>query len=192
MLFRSTQITPPNVPTDLVAGTLDKRINMIWTAPAEDNGGIVTDYSIQYSTDGTNWETFNHAPSTVPAISVTGLTNGTTYSVRVGAINLAGTGPYVSEGSLIPVVPPVDTNPDPYFYNTSLLLHFDGSHNSTTITDSSYLPKTGSVQGDAKLSIAKQKFGGSSLRLDGNGDYISYTPHPGLDFNNEEIGRAHV
>jgi hypothetical protein len=98
-----------------------------------------------------------------------------------------GTGLYVSEGGLVPIVPPVDTNPDPYFYNTSLLLHFDGSHNSTAITDTSYLPKTASVQGDAKISIAKNKFGGSSLRMDGNGDYISYAPHPGLDFNTEDF-----
>jgi len=182
-----TQITPPNIPTDLVAGPLDQRINMVWSEPAEDNGGIITDYSIQYSTDGTNWTTVDHAPSTIPAISVTGLTNSTTYSVRVAAINLAGTGSYVSEANLTPAVPPVDTNPDPYFYNTSLLLHFDGAHNSTSVTDTSYLPKTASVQGDAKLSIAKNKFGGSSIYFDGSGDYLTVPDHPGFDFYAEDF-----
>lgn len=182
-----TPVTPPNAPTELIAGPLGQKINMIWTAPAEDNGGIVTDYSIQYSTDGTNWTDFPHAPSTVPAISVTGLTNGTTYSVRVGAVNYTGIGSYVSESNLVPAEPAVDTNPDPYFYNTSLLLHFDESHNSTNIIDSSYLPKTASVQGDTKISTARNKFGGSSLTLDGNGDYLSYPSHPGLNFNTEDF-----
>ena len=182
-----TQITPPDTPTDLVAGPLDQRINMVWSAPAEDNGGIITDYSVQYSTDGTNWTTVDHVPSTIPAISVTGLANATTYSVRVGAVNLAGVGPYVSETNLTPAVPPVDTNPDPYFYNTSLLLHFDGAHNSTTVTDTSYLPKTASVQGDAKISIAKNKFGGSSIYFDGSGDYLTVPSHPGFDFYDEDF-----
>jgi hypothetical protein len=182
-----TQITPPNIPTDLIAGPLDQRINMVWSAPAEDNGGIITDYSVQYSTDGTNWTTVNRSPSTIPAISVTGLANATTYSVRVAAVNLTGTGSYASESNLTPAVPPVDTNPDPYFYNTSLLLHFDGAHNSTTITDTSYLPKTGSVQGDAKLSIAKNKFGGSSIYFDGSGDYLTVPDHPGFDFYDEDF-----
>ena len=184
-----TPVTPPNAPTDLIAGPLGQKINMIWTAPAEDNGGIITDYSIQFKADGeTNWSDFAHTPSLVPAISVTGLVDGTTYSVRVGAINYIGVDAYVSESNLVPTEPAVDTNPDPYFYSTSLLLHFDGSHNSTTITDTSYLPKTGgTVQGDAKLSIAKNKFGGSSIYFDGSGDYLTVPDHPGFDFGAEDF-----
>lgn len=181
-----TPVTPPNAPTELVAGPLNQRINMVWTAPAEDNGGIITDYSIQYSTDGNNWNDFAHSPSVVPAISVTGLNNGTTYSVRVGAVNYTGIGSYISESNLVPAVPAVDSNPDPYFYNTSLLLHFDEGHNSTNVVDTSYLPKTASVQADAKISIAKQKFGGSSMYFNGNA-YINVPNHPGLDFGNEDF-----
>jgi hypothetical protein len=182
-----TPVTPPNAPTELIAGPLVQKINMIWTAPAEDNGGIITDYSIQYSTDGTNWTDFAHSPSVVPAISVTGLTNGTTYSVRVGAVNYTGIGSYVSESNLVPAEPAVDTNPDPYFYSTSLLLHFDESHNSTNIVDSSYLPKTSTAQGDAKISIARNKFGGSSMYFDGSGDYVTIPDHPGFDFGAEDF-----
>jgi hypothetical protein len=182
-----TPVTPPNAPTDLVAGPLDRTINMIWNTPAEDNGGIITDYSIQHSTNGFDWIDFPHSPSVVTAISVTGLDNGTNYSVRVGAINYTGVQNYVSQSDLMPSVPPVDTNPDPYFYSTSLLLHFNGAHNSTTITDTSYLPKNGAVQGDAKLSIAKNKFGGSSIYFDGNGDYLTVPNHPGFDFGAEDF-----
>lgn len=182
-----TPVSPPNIPTNLIAGGLDQTINMIWDAPAEDNGGIITDYSIQYSTDGTNWTTFSHSPSVITAISVTGLTNDTPYSVRVGAVNYTGIGTYVSTDNVVPSIPAVDTNPDPYYYSTSLLLHFNGSHNSTTITDTSYLPKIASVQGDAKLSITRQKFGGSSMYFDGSGDYVTFPNHPGFDFYGEDF-----
>ena len=183
-----TPVTPPNAPTDLITGPLGQKINMIWTAPAEDNGGIITDYSIQYKEDGeTNWRDFAHTPSVVPAVSVTGLVNGTTYSVRVGAVNYIGVDAYVSESNLVPTEPAVDTNPDPYFYNTSLLLHFDGAHNSTSVVDSSYLTKTSTAQGDAKISIAKNKFGGSSMYFDGSGDYLTVPDHPGFDFGAEDF-----
>lgn len=182
-----TPVSPPNSPTDLIAGSLDQTINMIWNTPAEDNGGIITDYSVQYSTDGTNWTDFPHTPSVVTAISVTGLNNGTSYSVRVGAVNYTGIGAYASQSDVVPAVPAVDTNPDPYFYSTSLLLHFDGAHNSTSIVDSSYLTKSSTAQGDAKISIARNKFGGSSMYFDGNGDYITAPNHPGFDFGNEDF-----
>lgn len=182
-----TPVSPPNAPTDLVAGPLDQRINMVWTEPAEDNGGILTDYSIQYSTNGNTWSDFAHTPTTVPAISITGLNNGTTYSVRVAAVNYTGIGSYATESGLVPAEPAVDTNPDPYFYNTSLLLHFDESHNSTNIVDSSYLPKTTTTYGNAKISIAKNKFGGSSIYFNGSSDYITIPDHPGFDFSNEDF-----
>jgi hypothetical protein len=38
---------------------------------------------------------------------ISGLTNGTTYSVRVAPINIAGTGSYVSQSNVVPILPPV-------------------------------------------------------------------------------------
>ena len=52
---------------------------------------------------------------------------------------------------------------DPVFNNVSLLLHGDGTNGSTTIIDSSPTPKTVTVQGNAQISTAESKFGGSSL-----------------------------
>lgn len=62
---------------------------------------------------------------------------------------------------------------DPYFFtNVSLLLKGDGTNGSTNIVDSSYPAKTITVNGDAQISTAQSKFGGSSLYFDGTGDYI--------------------
>jgi len=64
---------------------------------------------------------------------------------------------------------------DPYWDNTVLLVHADGTNGSTTVTDSTG-KNTLTCQGNAALSTAQQKFGGSSLYLDGTGDYVS-VPH---------------
>lgn len=59
---------------------------------------------------------------------------------------------------------------DPYRSQVSLLLHGDGTNGSTTIVDSSPTPKTVTAVGNAQISTAQSKFGGSSLAFDGTGD----------------------
>ena len=56
----------------------------------------------------------------------------------------------------------------------SLLLHMDGANNSRTFTDKSYTPKAVAPYGDAKISTAQSKFGGSSAAFDGNGGYLMW------------------
>jgi hypothetical protein len=102
-----TPITPPEVISNLSALARDQRVDLSWTAPAEDNGGIITDYSLQYSTDNIAWSGYNRAASAAPSGMISGLTNGTTYSVRVAPINIAGTGSYVSQSNVVPILPPV-------------------------------------------------------------------------------------
>ena len=62
---------------------------------------------------------------------------------------------------------------DPVFNNVSLLLHGNGTNGSTTITDSSPSPKTVTPVGNAQISTAQSKFGGSSILLDGTGDTLN-------------------
>jgi len=58
--------------------------------------------------------------------------------------------------------------------NTKLLLHFDGTDGSTTITDSSSSARTATVVADAQLDDSQKKFGTTSLLLDGTGDYVTF------------------
>lgn len=53
-----------------------------------------------------------------------------------------------------------------------LLLHFDGTDASTTITDSGGQDHVFTALGNAQLDTAQFKFGTASLLLDGTGDYI--------------------
>jgi hypothetical protein len=62
---------------------------------------------------------------------------------------------------------------DASFSDVSLLLHMDGSNNSTTFTDNSANAFTVTASGGAKISTAQSVFGGASGLFDGNGDYLS-------------------
>jgi hypothetical protein len=72
-----------------------------------------------------------------------------------------------------PTAVPAESSTDPYFANVGLLLHMDGSNGSTTFTDSSPNALTVTPSGNAQISTAQSKFGGSSGLFDGTGDFLS-------------------
>ena len=71
------------------------------------------------------------------------------------------------------ITPQTKVPVDPVFNNVSLLLHGNGANGSTTITDSSSSPKTVTAVGNAQISTAQSKFGGSSMLFDGTGDWLT-------------------
>ncbi|MEI6624080.1 MAG: fibronectin type III domain-containing protein, partial [Actinomycetes bacterium] len=77
----------PAAPTG-VAG--NNQVALTWTAPGT-GGSAITDYVVQYSTNGTTWSTFTHPVSTTTSATVTGLTNTTGYVFKVAAVNAVGT-----------------------------------------------------------------------------------------------------
>lgn len=56
---------------------------------------------------------------------------------------------------------------------TKLLLHLNGTNGATTFPDASASAHTFSAAGNAKISTAQSKFGGSSLLTDGSGDWLN-------------------
>jgi len=76
----------------------------------------------------------------------------------------------------LPSYAPVDEE----FGNVSLLLHGDGTNGSTTIIDSSSNVQSVTVVGDAQISTAQSKFGGSSIAFGGSGDYLRAGPDSNL------------
>ena len=69
---------------------------------------------------------------------------------------------------------------DVHFPKVKLLLPFDGSNGATSTTDSSNANNSVTFVGTAQLSTAQSKFGGSSLLLDGDSDYV-YVANDDLD-----------
>lgn len=62
---------------------------------------------------------------------------------------------------------------DPYASNVSLHLKMDGANNSTAFTDSSPNALAVTAVGDAKISTAQSRYGGSAAYFDGTGDYLN-------------------
>lgn len=69
---------------------------------------------------------------------------------------------------------------DPYWSQVSSLLRFDGADGTTTFSDET--GKVWTAAGSAQLDTSQSRFGGSSLLLDGNGDYITTAAHADFGF----------
>jgi hypothetical protein len=77
-------------------------------------------------------------------------------------------------------VPVGTTTGDVYYPQTSLLMHFNGTNGSTTMTDNSKNNVTVTATNGAAISTAQSKFGGSSVLFDGTNDYVSTTYNTAL------------
>jgi hypothetical protein len=98
-----TSPTVPGAPTDVTATTGNGSATITWTAPS-DGGSIMTSYDITpfiETTAQTPTVITGGAPAT--SATVTGLTNGTTYTFTVTAANAIGTGPPSAQSN--PVTP---------------------------------------------------------------------------------------
>ena len=101
-----TALSPP-APTALTAAGGDGIATLTWVSSSTLSQLPITDHSIQYSENGSNWITFSEGVSTSPTAVVTGLTNGSTYFFRVRSINTAGAGAYASTPAAVRIgLPP--------------------------------------------------------------------------------------
>ena len=87
-------VAPPSAPTGVTAGAATNQARVSWTAPASDGGSPLTSYTITPYI-GTEEQPATTVKGSPPATSatVTGLTNGTSYTFKVAATNEAGTSP---------------------------------------------------------------------------------------------------
>ena len=81
----------PDVPTALALTPADGQLGVSWTAPTNNGGSAITGYSVQYRTGSGNWSDWTHG-GTATTATITGLTNGTAYQVRVRTVNKIGNG----------------------------------------------------------------------------------------------------
>jgi hypothetical protein len=90
----------------------DKQATVSWAVP--DNGGSpITSYTVQPIQGGTPLTPITVFPPTTAA-TVTGLSNGLSYTFNVSATNAIGTGPASTSGPVTPFGPPLgNPNNDP-------------------------------------------------------------------------------
>ena len=94
---------PPGKPD--VSGPDRTSLSVSWTAPASGGGSAVTGYTVQWKETSGSWDTeadVSQATATGTTRAITGLTEGTEYTVRVIAANDAGDGPPSPEATGTP------------------------------------------------------------------------------------------
>jgi titin len=141
----------PSAPGDLAAVASDRAVSLSWSAPASDNGAVVTDYVIQRATSSMGpWTTVSDGVGTATTATVTGLTNGTRTFFRVAAVNAAGTGATSALAEATPF----------------------------TVPDAAVISSLSAADGALVVDLSSSSDGGAALsryeyQLDGDGPWIS-------------------
>jgi hypothetical protein len=90
----------PVAPTSLTASASNAQLSLSWTAPATTHGTI-TNYLVEYTPSGGS-AAYVLTGSTSTSYTLSGLTNGTAYTVRVAAVNFTA-GDYSTTATATPI-----------------------------------------------------------------------------------------
>ena len=119
--------TAPGVVTSLTAAAALSAATVTWVAPVDTGGGAITGYAIDYSSDnGATYTGRVTASSTARSYTISGITGGTRYLIRVRAQNQYGT----SADATVAVTPTAPLVPSPPVLKTAV----SNNYNSETLT----------------------------------------------------------
>ena len=101
--------SPPTAPRNLLAEAGDTRVTLRWTAPVSDGGHTINGYEYQQREGNAGFGSWTHitgSGANTTEHTVTGLTNGASYTFRVLAKNAKGQGPASNDATAVPVTVP--------------------------------------------------------------------------------------
>ena len=110
-------VEAPDAPRKLrVSATESRELDLYWEAPASDGGSAITGYRVQWKEAADSWDTeadVFEETVTGTTYTITGLTGGVEYAVRVIATNGAGDGPSSAEATGTPAGGTSQQNTEP-------------------------------------------------------------------------------
>jgi subtilisin family serine protease len=99
LLYTALPTNPSSAPQNLVVTPNGRSLDVRWSAPANLNGGVVSDYVIRQRVGAGSWVTVDDGGGTGRTASVTGLLAGTTYQIAVSALTQHGeSAPVIGSG----------------------------------------------------------------------------------------------
>ena len=102
---------PASAPTITAITASSESLSVAFTAPSSDGGAAISNY--KYSLDnGATWITRSAASTSSPLV-ITGLTNGTSYQVRLLAINVVDDGAFSAAVTATPISTTPSQSPSP-------------------------------------------------------------------------------
>jgi outer membrane protein OmpA-like peptidoglycan-associated protein len=172
-------VTNPGAPTHLVTAGRNGKVVVSFTPPTSDGGAAVTSYQIS-TNGGRTWHTVTTkaGPHGTRTATVTGLSNGVRYSVKVRAVNSHGAGSASKTVRTIPNAPKLGTvrhapssevaipkHPKRYHGKKETTRAKDTSHNGTWAHPISSLGARQMTVGEAATLSKASLFGFNSAVL---------------------------
>ena len=143
--------TAPAAPSITSITPGDGSLLVDFTAPSSDGGATISNY--QYSTDnGGTFTAFSPGQTTSP-LSITGLVNGTTYSVQIKAVNSVGAGEASASIDGTPVAPAVPPSLTSSTYTGKVAVAFSQTIPATG-SPTSFALATGTLPAGLSLNSA--------------------------------------
>ena len=154
----------PGVPTGLSATSSTGAILLSWTAPANTGGTPITGYNI-YDASGNIYNSSTNAfvsdtglitTTSNLTINITGLTDGSTYTFSIKAVNLAGLSSAVSFASITLGLPTAPLNFSGVSGNTQIIFSWQvpSSNGGSPITGYQIADSSGNIVYDGTGNIA--------------------------------------
>lgn len=128
---------PVNAPTSLSATPTNTDVSISFTAPTNDGGAAITNY--EYSFNNSSWTALSPTDAASP-VTVSGLTQNTSYTVYLRAVNIVGSGPgstgvsFTTQG--VPTSAPSGLSS--IQTDTSVSISFTAAASSTSLTNYEY------------------------------------------------------
>ena len=146
-------------PTGVTVTEDDKKLTVAWTAPTDTGGTAITGFKVQWKSGNQNFGGDPSRQHTAGAADtshdITGLTNGTEYTVRVLATNSVGDGAWSDEKNGTPSTVPGKPVVTPSAGNTEINVSWTIDTGGSAITGYTLQYKESSVAGWAAADVTE-------------------------------------